>query len=59
MHLFFIDLDSCQNKVLHVTKQLRSAVIFHMFIQIRNHFLEEKTIHISYQDKKFTLPEKK
>ena len=42
MHLFFIDLNSCQHKVLHVTKQLRRAVIFHVFIQIRNHFLEEK-----------------
>ena len=42
MHLFFIDLDSCQHKVLHVTKQLRRAVIFHVFIQIRNHFLEEE-----------------
>ena len=42
MHLFFIDLNSCQHKVLHVTKQLWRAVIFHMFIQIRNHFLEEK-----------------
>ena len=42
MHLFFIDLNSCQHKALHVTKQLRRAVIFHVFIQIRNHFLEEK-----------------